>query len=129
MASAQQAEELPPGPTADKLIECASAHTQNIQLLEAAKQDAKPLYPTLGYFKMAGEAYSSKAYAAQKFQESRAALTAKMDSAFAEPEVARRFAIEIFARDLDAQLAECTRFQRANVAAIRARLVSSGLIK
>ncbi|MGV3572961.1 MAG: hypothetical protein ACO1PB_20395 [Ramlibacter sp.] len=129
LATAQPAEELPAGPTADLLIECASAHTHNIQLLQAVGEDVKPLYRTLGYFRMAGEAYSSKAYAAQKYQQARAALQARMDGAFAEPEATREASVQKFSDDLDAQLTECTRFQRQHVAAIRARLASAGLLR
>jgi hypothetical protein len=126
-ASAQQ--ELPPAATADTLIACASAHTQNILLVQAAAGDPKALYRVLGYFRLAGEAYSSKSYAEQKYQEGRAAFKAQMDAVFAEPEATRMPGVQKFLTDLDDQLEECSRFQRANAPAIRARMAQSGLLK
>jgi hypothetical protein len=125
--AAQQ--ELPPGPTADTLIACASAHTQNILLVQAAAGDTKALYRVLGYFRLAGEAYSSKSYAEQKYQEGRAALKAQMEAVFAEPEATRMPGVQKFLSDLDDQLEECSRFQRAHAPAIRERLAQSGLLK
>lgn len=87
------------------------------------------LYRQLGYFRFAGEAFSSKEFAEQKYQAARKALNARMEAALAEPEATRDASAQRFVDELQAQLVACARFQRENVAAINERLKQSGLLK
>lgn len=115
--------------TADKLLECAAAQILTIRLLQEANQSVAGLTQQLSYFRLAGEAFSSEEYAHRKYREARALLNARMDRAMSEAEATRPLSVQRFADDLFVQLDECTRFQRANASAIRARLEQSGLMK
>lgn len=103
---------------AEKLGTCAYAHVHNIRVLETTGTDVTNLYRVAGYFRVAAEAYSSKAFVDGVFDKARAIYEAKMNEALASPPAERVTRAREFMASLHADLDDCATYQRANANAI-----------
>jgi parvulin-like peptidyl-prolyl isomerase len=108
--------------TADRLLSCASAHAHNIKILQAMGRRVDALYKSLGYFRLAGQAFSSKEYSEQKYNSLRESLIAGMDQALANRSTDQGVGVQAFDNALNTELNECAKFQREKSAFIKDRL-------
>ena len=106
----------------DQLTRCAAAHTVNVKILLEAQQDVAALYRMVGYFKVAGEAYTSRVHAERTFAAEKEALESRMGAALSAPEGERVSRARRFMDELSGELRECAELQRANKASIDARV-------
>lgn len=114
---------------ADFLLTCASSQTDNLLVLKASGQNVEPLYRDIGYSLGAAQAYSSKAYAEPRFQELRQAGKARASQALAVSDSARASSVAAYLNTVQAQMAECASYQRANREQINARMRQAGVVK
>lgn len=114
---------------ANHLLACASAHSDNIQLLQEQKgRDVSKLYPVMGYFKVGGQAYSSAKYAEHKYSELREGSRKRLEAALSAPAPESQNRFKAFGDDLKKTLLECADFQRKNADVITARIKTSGVL-
>lgn len=114
---------------ADRLLSCAATYAHHIKILQAMNQNVDSQYKFLGYYKAAGEAYSSKEYADKKYSSLRETLVAKMDQAMSSLGVDNGAAAQAFSNSLQTEIRDCGQFQREHSTEIKDRLVKSGLLK
>jgi hypothetical protein len=115
---------------AKHLLSCASAHSDNIQLLQEQKgRDVSSLYPVMGYFKVGGQAYSSAQFADSTYSALREVSRNRLQEALSAPASESASKFKAFGDDLKRTLLECADFQRKNAAVITARIKSSGILE
>lgn len=107
---------------ADKALECASVQAQQVLFLEAAKLDVGPGYKYVGYWYRVGAAFSSKAYADEKYLALRTELAAKVDETlpFEGAEFLERARTVV--AELQAKERECGAFHHEHGLRIKKRL-------
>lgn len=114
---------------ADRLLSCASAFTHQLKILQAMGRNTDTQYQYLGYFRLAGQAFSSKEYSEEKYNALRGSMVANMDQALAARSIDQGATVQSFYNTLNTELTECAKFQRANSALIKDRLLQTGLLK
>ena len=99
---------------ADYMLGCASSQVSMIMTL---KRDGKPvdrLYATAGFFKAAGQAYSSPEYAQRRYDALRQAAQQKEVDALGADDSGRAERAQSLAGGIFSDVAACVAYQRAN---------------
>lgn len=111
---------------ANGLLECSAIHTANALAMKASGEDPSSQNVLVGYYRTAGEAFSSAQYARQRVAEFDQIERATLEKVRASPsnDAAREYLAE-----LDSRMDLCGRYQRRHLALITGRIEKSGLLK
>jgi hypothetical protein len=111
---------------ANALLECSAIHTANAVALKAAGEDPASQNVVVGYYRAAGEAFSSPQFAQKRvaeFDEGERTAMAKVQAS-PSTDAAREYLLE-----LDSRMDLCGRYQRRHLDLITQRIEKSGLLK